>query len=490
MLEFLKKQRNLVAGFCGGAAASILVVSGLQLFRPERSTVATGQLPVNYARFGGTGGEIPVFTKAASVATPAVVHIKTSVSEKSSRTRGQDPSQDLFRDFFGERFDFRMPQPGGGSGSGVILTQDGYIVTNNHVIDNADKVEVTLNNNKTYEARVIGTDPSTDLAVLKIEETGLPMLKYGDSDALQIGEWVLAVGNPFNLTSTVTAGIVSAKGRSLNLLNDKFRIESFIQTDAAVNPGNSGGALINESAELVGVNTAIASQTGSYAGYSFAVPSRIVRKVVDDLINYGSVQRGFLGVMIQDVNAELAKKEKLNVSQGVFISEVNEGSAAQESGLEKGDVIQKIDNISVNSASELQEQIGRHRPGDKVNVTVIRKNQPKTIVVTLKNKSGNTEIVKAASADLNAKLGASFQPLTNMEMQELKVKHGLRVSDVRAGRFRTAGIEPGFVITHVDKQPIRTEADLTRAFEGKEGAVLVEGLYEAGGRDAYAVMVR
>ncbi|MCS7073317.1 MAG: trypsin-like peptidase domain-containing protein, partial [Bacteroidia bacterium] len=323
----------------------------------QGSTISEKQ-NFSLTRFNNPDFEQPMdFRSAAAQATPAVVHIKSTITKRNSRSSspfGDDFNP--FREFFGDGF--IQPQPTDATGSGVILTADGYVATNNHVIENADKIEVILNDNRSYTATLVGTDPSTDLALLKINEKNLPFLKFGDSDKLEIGEWVLAVGNPFNLTSTVTAGIVSAKARSINILQDRFKIESFIQTDAAVNPGNSGGALINTKGELVGINTAIATKTGYFSGYSFAVPVNIVRKVMDDLMQYGEVQRGFLGIEIRDVNAELAKEKKLKDVKGVYVGKVNENSAAESAGLKEGDVITKIDEVKVNTASELQEQIG------------------------------------------------------------------------------------------------------------------------------------
>lgn len=429
------------------------------------------------------------FTAASQLATPGVVHIKSiSTGGKSSNKNGF-PEDDLFapfRDFFGDN----LPQqygPREGTGSGVILSQDGYVVTNNHVVENANTIQVTLHDNRTYTATVIGTDPSTDLALLKIKETGLPYLNFGDSDKLVVGEWVLAVGNPFNLTSTVTAGIVSAKGRSINILNDKFRIESFIQTDAAVNPGNSGGALVNTRGELVGINTAIATQTGSYSGYSFAVPSAIVQKVVDDLLKYGEVQRGFLGVVIKDVDAKIAEDSHLKEAVGVFIEGVNAKSAAEVAGLEVGDVIIKIGDVRVNRTSELQEQIGKHRPGDKVKVTYIRAGKEKTTEVVLKNKAGNTEVVKKGESEATAILGAEFKEPTEDVLKKLDLNAGIQVSKLLNGKLKEAGVREGFVITHIDKREVYTIKDIERAIADKSGGILIEGKYPTGTKAYYAI---
>ena len=429
------------------------------------------------------------FTVATQLVTPSVVHIKSISTGKTSSGGNGFPEDDFlapFRDFFGDNFSPRSG-PREGSGSGVILSQDGYIVTNNHVIENADDIQVTLHDNRTYPATVVGTDPSTDLALIKIKETGLPYVNFGDSDKLVVGEWVLAVGNPFNLTSTVTAGIVSAKGRSINILNDKFRIESFIQTDAAVNPGNSGGALVNTRGELVGINTAIATQTGSYAGYSFAVPSGIVQKVVDDLLKFGDVQRGFLGVVIKDVDAAIAKDKKLKEATGVLVEGVNDKSAAQIAGLETGDVIIKIGDVRVNRTSELQEQIGKHRPGDKVRVTYIRDGKEKTTEVVLKNKAGNTEIVKKSDSEASALLGAEFKDTPEDLLSKLDLTNGVQISKLNNGKLKEVGVREGFIITHIDKREIRTVKDIERTIANKSGGMLIEGKYPTGTKAYYAL---
>lgn len=483
------KLRQYIFSLIFGLAGGSLAVGGYALFvkKDPIQSLTESQLsaPARYARYTPDGSMN--FTTASAVATPAVVHIK-SVSGNATAQGNRRRNQDDFLPFdLFDGFDMRRG-PSLSSGSGVIISNDGYVVTNNHVIDNAEKLEVTLSDNRTYTGTVIGTDPSTDLAVIKIEAKELPYLKFGDSDKLLIGEWVLAVGNPFNLTSTVTAGIVSAKGRNINILEDRFKIESFIQTDAAVNPGNSGGALINIAGELIGINTAIASQTGSYAGYSFAVPANMVRKVVDDLLQFGTVQRGFLGVSIQDVNAQLAKDEDLSVSRGVYVNAVNEKSAAESAGMKKGDVIVRVADIQVNTASELQEQVARHRPGDKLKLTVLRNNKEVALDVVLKNQAGNTEVSRKEKSNALRELGAEFETLSNQEKKEVGVDHGVRISRIFAGKLRSAGIREGFVITGVDKQKVQNESDILKALEGKQGAILIEGTYGKGNKTAYAVM--
>jgi Do/DeqQ family serine protease len=416
------------------------------------------------------------FTKAAEMTVHSVVHIKTTYNNQSGYNPfGNDPF-----DFWGQR---RQNTPQQGSGSGVIITDDGYIVTNNHVVENADKVTVTLNDNQTYDAKIIGTDPSTDLALLKINEQNLPFVVYGNSDNVKVGEWVLAVGNPFNLTSTVTAGIISAKARNIGILPDQYKIESFLQTDAAVNPGNSGGALVNTSGELVGINSAIASHTGSYTGYSFAVPVNLVKKVMDDLVEFGSVQRGFIGVSIQDIDKRLMDDKGLKQTQGVYVSGLTEGGAAHNAGIKEGDIILKVGDVGINSTPQLQEQIGRFRPGDKVNVTLLRSGKEQVVGVVLRNKDGDTKIVKHDEA-LNL-LGATFENTSSDEKSKLGLKGGVKISKLIAGKLRSAGIREGFIITSVDKKPINSMDDLKQALKTKQGGVLIEGVYPNGLRAYY-----
>jgi Do/DeqQ family serine protease len=482
-------KRFYVAAFVFGFLGAGTALGTFWLLRPERTPNAVSPTPVSYVKlpnFGGDGAES--FVTASEIATPAVVHIKAVVKSSDAPRRGG--YQEFFfgypfKDFFDNIEPFR---PQGGTGSGVIITSEGYIVTNHHVIKDADEIEVTLNDNRNYKAELVGSDPSTDLALLRIKEKDLPFLNYGNSDAIRVGEWVLAVGNPFNLNSTVTAGIVSAKGRNIDILHDRYRIESFIQTDAAVNPGNSGGALVNLKGELIGINTAIASQTGSFAGYSFAVPVSIVRKVVDDLKEYGTVQRGFLGVSIRDVNAALAAEENLTVKRGVYVAEVNENSAAQEAGIRKGDVIVKVNGENVNTSSELQAKIGVKRPGEKVNVTVIRKGEERNFTVTLKNKSGELGLVKRDEEKVTAELGATFVNPTADELDKIKARSGAKVETLTHGKLRAAGVREGFIITRVDKETVKSPEDLTRKLSGRSGAVLLEGYYPDGSQDAYAII--
>lgn len=352
-----------------------------------------------------------------------------------------------------------VPKEQESSGSGVIISNDGYIVTNFHVVQNAEKIEVTLNDKRTYEAELVGTDPNTDLAVLRVKEKGLPFIAYGNSDDVKVGEWVLAVGNPFNLTSTVTAGIVSAKARNINIISGNGSgsgaVESFIQTDAAVNPGNSGGALVNTLGQLVGINSAIATSTGSFSGYSFAVPVNLVRKVVVDLVEFGTVQRGYLGINIKDVDAQLVKEQNLDKLNGVYVVGVLADGAAASAGLDGGDVIIKVGEIFVNNVSELQEQVNNFRPGDKVVVTYLRDSKEKIVNVILKNKNNGTELLKKEDKSMDVEsLGAVFETIAPEDMKRLNISNGLRVSKLGSGKLRNSGIREGFIITSVDKNKV------------------------------------
>ena len=426
------------------------------------------------------------FTAAAERTLPAVVHIRASEHVRNSgMAQGFDfrSLPEPFRDFFGNPDQRQQQQPQDdlveGTGSGVIISTDGYIITNNHVAGDAENLEVTLNDKRVYTAKLIGTDPNTDIALIKIDEKDLPFITFGNSDDVKVGEWVVAVGDPFNLASTVTAGIVSAKGRSINILEGQAPIESFIQTDAAVNPGNSGGALVNIRGELVGINTAIATPTGVYAGYSFAVPSNIAAKVIKDIKEYGVVQRGYLGAIIRGVDGKFAKEKGLSVNDGVWVDSLVENSAAAAAGLKVGDVIIKVDGALTNSSPELLEQIGRHRPGDKVDLTVLRKGQEKTIPVTLKNKAGNTDVVKRdEQGEIIDMLGAEFTPLSSKEKEDNNLSGGLKVTKLMTGKLRSqTDMRVGFIITKVDRYPVHSVEDLTRALKEKSGGVMIEGVY-------------
>jgi serine protease Do len=432
------------------------------------------------------------FIKAAQVTTPAVVHVMTEYSARSAQ-RSNTPMDPFLREFFGDGFGERAPRgPQMGSGSGVIIASNGYIVTNNHVIDRADKIEVTLDDKRKFEATLVGTDPTTDLALLKINADKLPVIRYGNSDDLQVGEWVLAVGNPMNLTSTVTAGIVSAKGRNINILRTSqqkdLSIESFIQTDAAVNPGNSGGALVNLNGDLVGINTAIASQTGSFAGYSFAVPSAIVSKVVDDLLKYGEVQRALLGATINEIDAAFAKEKGLNTLNGVYLNGVEEGSGAKDAGLRAGDIITAINDVKVARSSQLLEQVARYRPGDKVKVDYLRDGKSKSANVTLKSSNNSTEITKRSTASSVTFDGATFEALSKPEMNKLGIDGGAKISNVAKSKFRDTGMKDGFIITRIDKYAVNVPADVERHLKNFDsGIVYIEGVYPDGLKAYYPI---
>lgn len=412
------------------------------------------------------------FLQASGSVTPGVVHIRAIYGPGNFSLNPLEHFYDA---------------PTRSSGSGVILTDDGYVVTNNHVVEDAGNIEVVMNNNQRFYAKVIGTDPSTDLALLKIRARGLPFVRFGDSDRMQPGEWVLAVGNPFELTSTVTAGIVSAKARNLRILRDRnnLQVESFIQTDAAVNPGNSGGALVNLQGELIGINTAIATATGSYSGYSFAIPSNLVRKVVDDLLEYGQVQRGLLGVSIVDVDANVADELGLSVNQGVLVSGVNSSSAAEAHGIETGDVLIAINDLAVNSVSELQERVARHRPGEHVQVTFLRNGNTLRKEVTLRNYDGNEKLIERESnVDMD---GLEVEDVSYKRLAQLKLEGGVRVKLVSKGKWLDAGVPSGFILGFIDKVPVDDVKDLKRVLEYKSGAMLVEGYAENGEKKSYAI---
>ena len=449
---------------CGAAIGTSTYLMSKQQYTLSSNDSSVFKQPLRMVNYASVAAENTDFTVAAESAVHGVVHIMATqnADESSSQNQYIDPFEYFFG--FGGGGNFQRPkaQPRMGSGSGVIISTDGYIITNNHVVDGADELKVTLNDNRKFPAKLIGTDPATDIALIKIDAKDLPTIPFGDSEKLKVGEWVLAVGNPFNLTSTVTAGIVSAKGRGISLgSGDKSKIESFIQTDAAVNPGNSGGALVNTKGELVGINTAIYSETGNYAGYSFAVPISIAGKIASDLKQYGTVQRAVLGVQIigvGDIMDQLSMpnvpdkykeelkemKENIKVSEGAYVADFAERSVAKEAGIEKGDVIISINGVKVKSSNALQEQISKYRPGDKVSVKVNRKGTEKTFNVELKNASGSTKLVKAAEGSSADVLGAAFEALSNDKKRELGVSYGIEVTGLLNGKLKQAGIQKGF----------------------------------------------
>ena len=420
----------------------------------------------------------PDFVDAAENSVDAVVHIMTKVVRQSN----------TYDDFFGAFLGQIYGYPGQtrsntmvAYGSGVVLTPDGYIVTNNHVVEGADEVEVTFNNKVKKAATIVGTDPTTDLALIKVDGSDLHFLTFGDSDNVRIGEWVLAVGNPFNLTSTVTAGIVSAKARNLSILGEGTSVESFIQTDAAVNPGNSGGALVNTKGELIGINAAIASHTGAYEGYSFAIPSNIVRKVVDDLLLYGETQRGYLGISYAELTAELAEKEGLEDIEGVYVAEVSEEGAAKLAGMKAGDIITAINGKKVNTGTQLIENIRQYRPGDKVDVEVNRNGTHHHFDVTLLNEAGNVDVVKKGEVFFNSTFGLMLQPVNQNDMSRLNIKNGLKIVEIRQGRFMNSGVPVNFVITKVNGYAVNSKTDLENALNNSRSrTTTIEGVYPNG----------
>ena len=438
-------------------------------------------------------------TVAAEKALPAVVHIKYVQNSKTRTVEVQDP----FSDFFDPFGFFGNPGGQGGtrkqqvqtpkkeaSGSGVIISADGYIVTNNHVVEGADQLTVTLNDNREFSARIIGLDKTTDLALIKIDGKNLPTITIGDSDKLKVGEWVLAVGNPFNLNNTVTAGIVSAKARSLGANG----VESFIQTDAAINAGNSGGALVNTNGELVGINAMLYSQTGSYSGYGFAIPTTIMNKVVDDLKKYGTVQRAVLDIQGSDARKYIdaqkdqGKEVDLGTNEGIYVAKVNPDGAGADAGLEEGDVITSIDGKKVTKMAELQEILASKRPGDKISITYLHNKKSVTKNVTLKNTKGNTNVVKEADLDV---LGANFREVTAEQKSQLGINYGLEVIKVNSGAIKEAAIPKGFIIQKANNQPIKSIDDPQEAVKAAstdgEPVLFIKGIHPSGKSDYYTV---
>ena len=441
-------------------------------------------------------------TYAAEKSLPSVVHI---LSTKNSKVQTIEVQSDPFSDFFSDPFGFfgnpnqsqdgkqkrsvRTPKQQG-SGSGVIISTDGYIVTNNHVVADADELTVTLNDNKEYSARIIGTDKTTDLALIKIDAKDLPAITIANSENIKVGEWVLAVGNPFNLTNTVTAGIVSAKGRSLY----QNGVESFIQTDAAINPGNSGGALVNTRGELIGINAMLYSQTGSFSGYGFAIPTSIMNKVVDDLKKYGTVQRAVIGIQGQDVKnyvdgqKDQGKDVDLGTMEGIYVAKVLEESSAEEAGLKAGDVITAIDGKEMNKMADLQEYLAKKRPGDKVSVSYLRDKKKASKTMTLKNEQGNTQVVKKADLDV---LGGNFRAITDGQKKQLNIGYGLEVLKVNSGKFKDAGITKGFIIQRVNDSAVKTIEDLQNlvkeASTSRNPVLYIQGVYPTGKKAYFAV---
>ena len=415
----------------------------------------------------------PDFTYAAESAVDAVVYVKVT----STQTQPQAPSS-IFDYFFGFPQGSPQQREKVGSGSGVIIREDGYIVTNNHVIDGATKIEVTLNSNQTYQATLVGTDPATDVALLKIDATGLPIIPFGDSDKLRLGEWVIAIGSPYDLRSTITAGIVSAKGRSMPNYSGEFKIESFIQTDAAVNPGNSGGALVDRAGNLVGINTAIYSQTGSYSGYSFAVPVNIVKKIAYDLMDFGSVKRAVLGIKMQPIDDKIAEELKLSSRNGVYISEVSASSAADEAGLKAGDIILAIDSTKVNTTPSVQEAVSRYSPGDSAVITILRDGKEKKVEVTFKGTSQENGTL--ADDGSVAFYGSSIKEASEETLAKYVLKSGVEIVELGPGKLMEAGAVEGFIIQYVNDHPVKTPQDVIDVVKKSKRTVFIEGVTPSG----------
>ncbi len=479
-----------IAAVIGGATAYYVtqqsVVYNDDTFATHLAEPREPQLGSHFAEY--VAGEFPDLTYAAENAVQAVVNIEVIQQvTTSSRSRSYDP----FYDFFGIPQQNRSQQPQTqerrSGGSGVILSQDGYIVTNNHVVNGATSLKVKLYDGRVFDAKTIGVDPTTDIALIKIEASKLPTIPFGSSDELRLGEWVLAIGSPFDLQSTITAGIVSAKARQLDVIPTEFRIESFIQTDAAVNPGNSGGALVNTKGELIGINTVIKSQTGSYIGYSFAVPESIVKKVVMDLKEFGVVQRAMLGISFRAVDQQFLDSEGetngIKELGGVFVASVQEDGAASAAGIRKGDVITHINGVELSGNTSLQEQVGKHRPGDKVKIVVKRGGTVKHFDVTLRNKSGKEELLPSESVDVVEALGGKFSNASDKLCRELDIKGGVVVTSVdNGGLLSRARVKKGFVITHINDKPIYTLTDLGKLIDN---VVSIDGVYPDGRAASY-----
>lgn len=464
----------LLSAFVGGLTAFAVVKT---TDNSQSQTVQISPDGASYRTVNLAQDNWPDFTYAAESAVDAVVYVKVT----STQTARQTPNS-ILDFFFGYPDGGQQQRERVGSGSGVIIREDGYIVTNNHVIDGATKIEVTLNNNQTYEATLVGTDPATDVALLKIDASGLPIIPFGDSSKLRLGEWVIAIGSPYDLRSTITAGIVSAKGRSMPNYTGEFKIESFIQTDAAVNPGNSGGALVDKAGNLVGINTAIISQTGSYAGYSFAVPSNIVKKIVYDLMDFGSVKRALLGITMQPVDDKIAKEMKLSSVNGVYIVEVSEKGAADKAGIKKGDVLVAIDSLKVTDGASVQEIVSRFSPGDKAQLTVIRDGKEKVFEVTFQG----TERENGAVADDGsvAFYGASIRTAPKETLKKYGLKQGVEIVELGPGKMRESGASEGFIILYVNDKPVKSPEEIIAIAKASKRAVFIEGV-TASGRTGY-----
>lgn len=490
-----QKLNNLLFGIAGGMLVlGIFIIvqksdrasAELEEAATERLHVQPEGLNIYSARYASIPQEIS-FVEAAESTVNAVVHIRTEITQRSTS----------YDDFFGSLREYLYGSPYHGNsrslvgfGSGVILSDDGYIVTNNHVVEGADKIEVTFNDRRKMSAVIVGTDPSTDIALIKVEGKGLPFLVFGNSDQVRVGEWVLAVGNPFNLNSTVTAGIVSAKARNINILGNRSSVDSFIQTDAVINRGNSGGALVNNAGELIGINAAIASRSGVYEGYSFAIPANIVKKVTDDIIRFGEPQRAYLGVEIREMDEELAKKAGEDEIKGVYIARVLESGGAAEAGIKAEDVILEINDRAVNTLSQLLEAVGQYRPGDKVEVLTLRNGGKYKREVTLRNQEGTTDVTKKEDDFFNETLGVSLTRLTTDERQEYNLSNGLKVVEVEDGVLKRGGITKEFIILSINNQRVDNKNDIDRALNNSRSRTIrVQGMYPNGMKISFEFMM-
>ena len=485
-----------------------MAIGGYKLFENKQSEQMTFEEKQKVYFANNPGSEImsstgnPDFTEAAAAVSPGVVHIKVTMTRRASQGRGGGSPFDMFEEFFGmPQRRQAQPRQATASGSGVLISPDGYIVTNNHVVEDADKIEVKLTDQRTFEAKVIGRDADFDLALLKVTASNLPFVKFGDSDNVRIGEWVLAVGYPLSLQSTVTAGIVSAKGRQIGILGEQGQgspygqpqepivrtaVESFIQTDAVINKGNSGGALVNTRGELIGINAAIASPTGVYAGYGFAIPVNLVKKIVNDFKEFGTVQRGYVGINFREVDDAIREEFKIDDIHGLYVFDVVKEGAAAAAGLQKGDVITKVEGRTIYSSSDLQERVARLNPGDKLKLTYKRDGKERDITVTLKaqeaKKSSADEEVSASATEIFNKLGASFTPATDAQKKKFGVNSGVVIKQVhRGGMFEYFGVETGLIVTHVNGKPVNNVDDVESALGStKRNIVRITGVSESG----------
>lgn len=496
---------SLLIAAVGGAVA----IGGYKLFENKQMESMTFEEKQKVYFAKNPGAEIlsstgnPDFTEAAAAVSPGVVHINVTMKARGSRSGGSGSPFDMFEEFFGMPQRRQQQQPRQASGSGVLISSDGYIVTNNHVVEDADKIEVKLTDQRTFEAKVIGRDADFDLALLKVTASNLPFVKFGDSDHVRIGEWVLAVGYPLSLQSTVTAGIVSAKGRQIGILGEQGQgspygygqsqepivrtaVESFIQTDAVINKGNSGGALVNTRGELIGINAAIASPTGVYAGYGFAIPVNLVKKIVNDFKEFGAVQRGYVGVNFNEINEAVRKEYNIDDINGLYVADVVKGGAAEAAGIKKGDVITKVEGNTIYSSSDLQERVARLNPGDKLKLTYKRDGKERDVTVTLKaqeaKKSAADEEINASATEIFNKLGASFTPASDAQKKKFGVNSGVVITQVhRGGMFEYFGVERGLVVTHVNGKPVNNVDDVESALGStKRNIVRITGVSESG----------